>query len=262
VDLRGGLDGVALPVTPFYSFILPAFNEAEELPKTLQALRRAADGLSYEVIVCDNASTDDTARIAREREAKVVYEPIRQISRSRNAAAREAGGKWFIFLDADTRINRFLMQALDQRLRSGHYGAAGSLVKFDLPELDLFPSLVLGTWNLISRVTGWAAGSFLVCHRQAFAETGGFSTRYFAGEEIDFSIKVHRWCRQQNLKIYIETANPVISSGRKIEGKSTWTLFRQLSVLLPGALTSRKACAFWYDPAWRENKPLMNANKH
>jgi len=245
-----------------YSFLLPAFNEERELPFTLSALHQAARGLAYEVIVCDNGSTDQTARVAQKFGARVVHEPVRQISRSRNAAAAVAQGNWYIFLDADTRINRHLMETLHQRLASGRFGAAGSLVEFDLPDLKLFPFLVLGSWNLLSRMTGWAAGSFLVCHHQAFKETGGFSTRYFAGEEIDFSIKIHRWCRQKKLKVHMESRHPVISSARKIRGKSTWSLIRQLSVLLPGALTSQKACAFWYDPAWRENEPLLDANTH
>lgn len=244
-----------------YSFLLPAFNEERELPPTLSALHHAAKGLSYEVIVCDNDSTDRTAETAAQLGARVVREPIRQISRSRNAAAAAANGKWFIFLDADTRMNRHLMETLHHRLASGRYGAGGSLVEFDLPDLKLFPYLVLNSWNLLSRITGWAAGSFLVCHHEAFQKIGGFSTRYFAGEEIDFSIKIHRWCRHEKLKVHIETDHPVISSARKIQGKSTWSLIRQLAILLPGALTSQDACAFWYDPAWRESKPQMDASR-
>ena len=44
-----------------------------------------------------------------------------------------------------------------------------------------------GLWNGISRVTKWAAGSFIFCQAAAFRKIGGFSTELFASEEIDLS---------------------------------------------------------------------------
>lgn len=54
--------------------IIPAFNEESSLPLVLEALPR--DRL-HEIIVVDNASTDDTARVAREGGARVVHESRR-----------------------------------------------------------------------------------------------------------------------------------------------------------------------------------------
>ncbi len=68
-----------------------------------------------EIIVVDNNSTDDTADIARALGARVVSEPINQISRARNAGAAVARGGFFIFVDADTQISaNVLGQALRQ----------------------------------------------------------------------------------------------------------------------------------------------------
>lgn len=52
--------------------IIPAFNEAGAIGKVIRAVPR---GLAREVIVCDNKSTDDTARCAREAGATVVDAP-------------------------------------------------------------------------------------------------------------------------------------------------------------------------------------------
>ena len=89
------------------SILIPAWNEADCLQETIErvgdALRaNEADGLEWEIIVCDNASTDDTPQITRRAGARVTFEPERGIARARNAGARVARGEWLLFLDADS----------------------------------------------------------------------------------------------------------------------------------------------------------------
>ncbi|MDQ6655620.1 MAG: glycosyltransferase, partial [Verrucomicrobiota bacterium] len=86
------------------SFIVPAYNEARELPSALAALRAAAEGAGapYEVIVVDDDSNDATAEIARRAGARVAHVHLRQIAAVRNAGARLAQGDTLFFVDADT----------------------------------------------------------------------------------------------------------------------------------------------------------------
>ena len=79
------------------SIVVPAFNEEKLLGDTLAQIKAVAGaftniGWDTELIVCDNHSTDRTAEIARAAGAKVVFEPINQISRARNAGAAAATG--------------------------------------------------------------------------------------------------------------------------------------------------------------------------
>ena len=72
------------------SFLVPAYNEEHFVGRAVESVHRAAaacDLTAYEVVVCDNGSTDATAAVARAAGARVVREPHRQIARSRNAAA-------------------------------------------------------------------------------------------------------------------------------------------------------------------------------
>ncbi len=91
------------------SVIIPAFNEEKELAPCLASVRLAvlevSPELEVEVIVVDNNCTDRTAEIGREGGAQVVFEPVRQISRARNAGARAATGSWLLFIDADSRLS-------------------------------------------------------------------------------------------------------------------------------------------------------------
>ena len=85
-----------------YSIIIPAYKEEEYLPDTLESLKAAMDhlsGLRGEVIVTDNNSTDRTAVVAQKYGARVVFEEHRQISKARNTGAKNALGKYFIFIE-------------------------------------------------------------------------------------------------------------------------------------------------------------------
>jgi len=240
--------------SPEVSFVIPAYNEAQELPLTLTCLLHAArcqPEFKYEIIVCDNQSTDHTSDVATSFGAKVVHESERQISRARNTGAHAAKGSWLIFIDADTRINRDLLASVFKKIRSNQYGLGGSIIQFDIDDPGFFPDCIISTWNLLSTITGYIAGSFIICPRTAFQQIGGFSQNFYAGEELEFSKRMHRWCRQHNLKFFVETSAPVITSGRKVRGMSTWEMIRQLHLLFPGRLNSMEACNLWYDEKWR-----------
>ena len=69
------------------SVIVPAFNEEKYIAGCLQSIRKAMGaqarpGFEWELIVCDNNSTDATAELAGKENARVVFEPINQIGRN------------------------------------------------------------------------------------------------------------------------------------------------------------------------------------
>ncbi|HBH79595.1 MAG TPA: glycosyl transferase, partial [Nitrospira sp.] len=72
----------------YLSIVIPAFNEARLIEQTLRSVTtslaaNAGSGFTSEVIVVDNNSTDNTAQLARQAGAQVVFEPINQIGRAR-----------------------------------------------------------------------------------------------------------------------------------------------------------------------------------
>ena len=108
-----------IPSSPVVSVVIPAFNEEKGLPSCVQRIREACNASSdiadaYEIIVCDNNSTDATAAVAEACGCRVVFEPINQISRARNRGATVATGEWLLFVDADSWPSPELI-----RLRSG-----------------------------------------------------------------------------------------------------------------------------------------------
>ena len=175
-------------MTPCYSIIIPAYNEEKWLTRTLPYLIKTMEPLdvSGEVIVVDNNSTDGTARVARRHNARIVFEPVNQISRARNTGASIAKGCYLIFLDADTFLSPVLLKTALFHLSGGRCCGGGCLVDFDKP-ISPFSRKILDLWNWISITFGFAAGCFIYCRRDGFEAIGGFSEKVYASEEIWFS---------------------------------------------------------------------------
>ncbi len=230
------------------SIVIPAFNEERLIARTLGCIREALQGWDAEIIVCDNNSTDRTAEIARDAGAIVVFEPINQIARARNAGAASATGDWLVFVDADSSPSRELFGDMAAAIRSGRYLGGGSTVAFANPQLDV--RIWVALWNTLSRVTGWAAGSFIFCDAAAFREAGGFNDALFAAEEIDFSRRMKRLARRRRMRFAILHRAPLLTSDRKVHLYSRYEhLAFLLRFLATGgrSLRNRDACVVWYD---------------
>ena len=87
---------------PFFSVIIPTFNDADFLKKALQSCYNQTYK-NFEVIVIDNHSTDHTSKIISLYK-KVRYTKIKNygvIAKSRNLGIQLSKGRWLAFLDAD-----------------------------------------------------------------------------------------------------------------------------------------------------------------
>ena len=236
------------------SVVLPAFNEEKLLPAALVAVRDAAAaftarGWEWECVVCDNNSTDGTAAVARAAGATVVFEPVNQIGRARDAGARAATGEWLVFIDADSTPSAELFADIAERIASGLVLGGGSTVELE-PGTPRYARFVCGLWNLCSRLAGWAAGSCVWVEAEAFRAAGGFGTEYYAGEEVFLSRRLKTLARRSGLRFVILAQHPLHTSSRKLK---LYTLteagrffFRML--FTAGRAAKRPdACHLWYD---------------
>ena len=233
------------------SIIIPAWNEEQLLPDCLASVREVLGDrarVETEVIVVDNNSTDSTAAVALAEGAQVVHEGVNQIARARNAGAAEASGDWLVFLDADSRLNPGLTAQLLQVLERGRHVGCGSTMR--MTGLPWWALALMRTWNGVSRLCSWAAGSFLVCRAEAFRDVGGFSEVLYAAEEIDLSRRLKRWGRSRGETFRILHRYPLQTSARKLELYSGREIAAQLGRLVSRpwrSLRNRDALALWYD---------------
>ncbi len=235
------------------SVVVPAFNEEKLIAQSLAAIRNAMAvfaerGWGSELIVCDNNSTDRTAELAREAGALVVFEPVNQIARARNKGAEAASGDWLVFIDADSYPEKSLFGKVAEIIQTGKYLYGGSTIK--LQGFHLAASIVTALWNRVSRITKYAAGSFIFCEAAAFRRIDGFDNNLFAGEEIDLSRRLKRLAREMGKKSVILHQHPLMTSARKVDLYSSREHLQFLARAICGGrrtAKSRAACYIWYD---------------
>jgi hypothetical protein len=96
---------------PEVTVVIPLYNHADFVGEAIATVARS-DHPAFEVIVVDDASTDDSAEVARDALAAAPWVPARLVRRSRNAglaAARNLGvgfarGQYVFMLDADNAV--------------------------------------------------------------------------------------------------------------------------------------------------------------
>lgn len=93
----------AFDPTPFFSVVIPAYNAERFLVETLESvLGQTFD--DFEVVVCDDASTDGTAEILErfgDRLEVLRFRKNRGPAAARNACLSVARGEYVAFIDSD-----------------------------------------------------------------------------------------------------------------------------------------------------------------
>jgi peptidoglycan/xylan/chitin deacetylase (PgdA/CDA1 family)/glycosyltransferase involved in cell wall biosynthesis len=186
---------------PFVSVVIPAYNEGDYLLSCLESIRRQDYAAEYEVIVVDNASTDNTAKIARDWGAKVVYESKRSPACARQKGAEVATGKIIAFIDADTRAPAHWLSTIVWRFlcEPEMVALSGPYAYSDAGKFSRISSYVGNFLNIITdqlfrkvfRKGGAIWGCNFAVRRSALLEVGGFDTSIkFYGEEYELSLRL------------------------------------------------------------------------
>jgi glycosyltransferase involved in cell wall biosynthesis len=133
--------------------IIPAFNEEASLPLVLQAI---PFGLLSEVIVLDNGSTDDAARLARAHGATVLSERRRGYGRACLAGIddlRVGRPDFAVFLDADDSDHPEEGPLLLEPLRRGEADLViGARARDRREPGSMPPQAIIGNWLATRRL--------------------------------------------------------------------------------------------------------------
>jgi N-acetylglucosaminyl-diphospho-decaprenol L-rhamnosyltransferase len=212
-------------MTPAISVLIVTYNSASYIGACLKALEVALDGLSSEVLVYDNASTDDTlVRLAGFPEVTVLAgEANLGFAAACNRLGARSRGEFLWFLNPDTRAQessaKELLRAAAEAPRAHLYGArtvtpdgetvmASAQGEMTLWSLACFasglstvfpgrsavdPESLPGWDRETSRHVPMLSGGALMVSRTAWARLGGFDERYFMyAEDADLCLRARR----------------------------------------------------------------------
>jgi glycosyltransferase involved in cell wall biosynthesis len=87
---------------PEVSVVIPAYNEENNILKTLSTLVNNQCKYNVEIIVVNNNSKDRTEEIVKKSGVICILEKVQGITAARNAGLRVAKGKYILNADADT----------------------------------------------------------------------------------------------------------------------------------------------------------------
>jgi glycosyltransferase involved in cell wall biosynthesis len=171
--------------TPTVSVIVPAYNAAGFIRRTLESVR-AQTLADFEAIIVDDGSRDETAAVVQQMvEAEPRFRLIRQsnggVAAARNRAIAEARGRFLANLDADDMWLPTFLERTVAALESAGDGATFAFARtlwIDaddrlLPQTDQPPPPAIGYRELLTR-NPVGNGSAMLMRTAAVREIGGY----------------------------------------------------------------------------------------
>ena len=178
---------------PFISVIVPVYNEQEEVGELLDSLMVLDwPKEQYEIICCDNNSTDRSREIMTSYPILVLEEAKPGPYPARNHAIRQAKGDFIALTDADCVVSSQWLQDLHSGFTLDKVGAvAGSFSPKRLSNhIDYFMVRVLKSPNHsrgTHKVAPFAVTGNVMYRKEVFDNLGLFEEDVFSGPDVEMS---------------------------------------------------------------------------
>ncbi|MFH1037181.1 MAG: glycosyltransferase [PVC group bacterium] len=179
-----------------FSVIIPNHNGAGTLGEVLAAVF-AARYSSLEVIVADDASTDDSSAITAGYPVRLIkHESCQGAAATRNSGAEQARGEILLFIDSDVVIPpetfHILEKHFDDPETSGVIGLLRPVTRFKNLCSQYKNFYMHYTYLKLPRRVTVFYTSIAAIRKKAFAQCGGFDTAYRSAtiEDMDFGVRL------------------------------------------------------------------------
>lgn len=209
---------------PEISIIIVSFNTKNLLKKCLASIFKFLKGVNFEVIVVDNASSDDSGQVAKSFDVVRVIENKKNLGfgTANNQGARIAAGNWLFFFNSDAYlIDNSLLKLLDRLDKDQKIAVAGPLIlnpnRSIQQSVGFFPHLpqVFYWMSFLDDLPGgemfspyhvdhdrfykkeqkvdWVTGAAMLVRRDVFEKISGFDEKIFLyGEDVDLCYRIKK----------------------------------------------------------------------
>jgi O-antigen biosynthesis protein len=263
---------VPTSATPRVSIVIPVFNKIDYTIACLRSLAEHAGNIEFEVLVIDDASSDDTA------EKLAHVDGIRALHNAQNlgfigscnAGAAEAKGEFVLFLNNDTVVTAGWLDALlrcfDQEPQAGLVGAKLVYPDGRLQEAGGIVFRDGSGWNYgrfddpadprygFRREADYCSGAAIMLRTNLFRQLGAFDTRYTPAyyEDTDLAFAV----RAAGFKVFYEPHSVVIHFEGITSGTDTGSGIKRYQVVNREKFVEKWTSALALQPAPIDNAKL------
>ena len=238
------------------SLVIPAWNEAERLPRLLDSIavarahwvRNGGAPEAIEVIVADNGSTDGTAALALARGCQVVRVEKRAIAASRNGGAALATGEVVAFVDADSVLHPDVFLAVSAAMHDDAVMGGSSGVTMERWSAGI--ALTVAMALPVVWLTGFDTG-LVFCRRADFVSLGGYDENRRVAEDVDFMVRMRRLGRSRRQHLTRLRGVKTVTSTRKFDRHGDWHYFTRMPWVLWQLLRDPRSLGefahdYWY----------------
>lgn len=236
------------------SIIIITWNTANTTIKCIQSIKNNLSDFNYEIIVVDNASTDDTiAKLKKENDIVIIENKTNLgFGRANNMGVNRANGEYLLFLNSDMELfDNKLIDMYNYLSKNPNIGIiAPKYLNIDLSEqgsvwppqslLNAFKEFWLGKENTYSKYSPLGnkpmevfsvSGGAMMVKKSIFNKIGGWDKRYFMYFE---DLELCRQIRKLGLKIYYYPDCKVVHR-HGVSGESLADSSNQWRRLIPGS---------------------------
>ncbi|MGA2911300.1 MAG: glycosyltransferase family 2 protein [Candidatus Levyibacteriota bacterium] len=202
------------------SIIILSFNTKDLTLACISSIaaqyKRELDKEQFEIIVIDNASTDDSVKAVRNLKLKnlTVIESNENLGFSKgcNLGAKNAKGEYLLFLNSDTEIkDQGFVKMVEYLKKNEKVGVLGGALKNEDGKAQPSAGKFYNLFNLFLMMIGlervgflrespkqikrvdWVSGASLMVKRQLFEKLGGFAKELFMyAEDMEFCYRASK----------------------------------------------------------------------
>ena len=211
---------------PAVSIVIPTYDAWEITYKCLASIKENTLGVSYEIIIGDDASTDETKNIKDYIKNIVVIRNEKNLGflHNCNHAATYAKGKYILFLNNDTEVRRaWLSSMVDLMEKDESIGMTGSKLIYPDGKLQEAGGIIwkdASGWNFglsqdpeapefnYVKEVDYISGASILLRTKLWKEIGGFDKRYAPAycEDSDLAFEI----RERGYKMMYQPLSEVI----------------------------------------------------
>lgn len=207
---------------PFVSIVVPVYNDAEGLRTTVESLLEQ-EYSSFEVLVVDNNSTDETHSVAcsyataNDTVHVEVEDGIQSSYAARNRGIRESNGEILAFVDSDMFVKPTWLDAAVETLQkkgASYLACDVEVVPASERLVERYDTATGFPIRTYVREQAFAPTCCLLVRRSVFEEVGTFDARLISGGDNEFGRRVAAAGIEQHVATNATMYHPARSSFR------------------------------------------------